>query len=201
MRVTLLMAGLLAGVCAGSQAQTLKTVPQAGLWEQEVQVLLNGQDVMGALRLGQSAVMARLSPAQRAQLQAMLPPQEGPVGKVRQCVTAPQAAVMADPRAALARALKTQPRCSAQIVSVTGDQVTFKGRCDDPASFTGDYSGTYTLLDATRWTYAMQGRGVVSPTLAEQVPGGAALIGPVEMKASGQGRWLAQECGAVQPAP
>jgi hypothetical protein len=181
------------------QAQTLSPLPQPGLWEQQFQVLLNGQDVMGAVQLARGEILQRLPAEQRRQIEAMLPQGSAP-GTVRQCVTAAQVAQMADPAKTLSQSLKTPARCNVQVTSVTAATVAFKGRCDDPRTFTGDYAGQYTVVDPQHWTYTLQGQGTVSPQAAAGTPAAALLEGPIELQGRGQGRWLSADCGNVRPA-
>jgi hypothetical protein len=184
---------------AAAPAQTLKTTPLPGLWEQEFKILVNGQDLMASMAQAREAMMKSMSPQQRAQMQAMLQQQGGGApGKERECLTAKDVAEMADPKKALANSMKDQPECRSEIVSVTGPSVKYKGRCENPGGFTGDFTGEYTQVDAKNWKYEMQGKG----KMLAQMPaagGKPGAGGPVEMNMRGQGRWVSADCGGVKP--
>lgn len=194
--VRLAAAATLGLMAASAQAQMFKTAPTPGLWEQEFKILVNGQDLMASMAQAQEAMMKNMPPQQRAQMQAMLAQRGGGPGKQRECVTPKEAAELADPRKAIADSMKEQPECRTEVVSISGQTVKVKGRCENPEGYTGDFTGEYTLVDAKNWTYAMQGKG----TMASRMPGsGAKAGGPVDMSMRGQGRWLAADCGNVKP--
>jgi Protein of unknown function (DUF3617) len=195
--VRLAAAATLGLMAAGTSAQTFKTPPLPGLWEEDFKILVNGQDLMASLAQAQEAMMKNMSPQQRAQMQAMMAQQGASPGKQRECLTPKDAAELADPRKAIAESMKDQPECRTEVVSITGQTVKVKGRCESAEGYTGDFTGEYTLVDAKNWTYAMQGKG----TMATRMPGaGPKAGGPVEMNMRGQGRWISADCGSVKPS-
>ncbi|MDB5972321.1 MAG: hypothetical protein JWQ90_4771 [Hydrocarboniphaga sp.] len=194
MRPVNIAALVAAAFVATASAQSLATLPQPGLWEEDVQMLVNGQDVMARMRQAQAEMLKKLTPEQRKMVESM--PNHTASGPSRSCLDAAKIAEFADPRKALAKSMKEQPHCKSDIVSVSGGTVKYKVRCDDPHGTTGDFNGEYSILDAKHWTYTMEGTGQMA---AHGAPGAPAAQGPVAMKTSARGTWISADCGSVQP--
>ena len=187
MRAVLVLGVVVTAFAFQAQAQSLSTLPQAGLWEADVQMLVNGEDVMAKMRAARAEMMKKLTPEQRKMMESMQPASAS--DKTLSCLDEKNIAEFADPRKALAKSMKEQQHCKADVVSVSGNTVKYKVRCDDPQGTTGDFNGEYTLLDTQHWTYTMQGKGQMA----------AAGNKPIEMKTSSQGRWVSADCGSVKP--
>lgn len=190
-------------LCTGvpAAAQTLKTLPLPGLWEHSHKATVNGVDLMAQMREAQAAMMKGLSAAERAQLEQMMKAQGGGAdlfggGPQQECVTPQQVARYADPKAWLRELQAEQPNCSYEPVSVSGDTVSFKGRCKDADGYTGDMLGSMTQHDPKRYTGRMSGNGVMAGASAA---GLKAAGGKVDYRMEFGGRWLAAACGAVKP--
>jgi len=194
MRPVILAAGLAAAACA-AQAQSLSPTLQTGLWEEEVQIMINGQDLRAVMHQARQAMLARTPADQRKQLEAMLEQQGDPMAKSFDCLGPKEVAEMADPARALAKSMREEPLCTAQVLSVSGGSFTFKSVCKDPDKFSGEFNGEYSVLDSKRWTYSMTGRGKVAGGSAALGGVGASKDGTVEMKNSGQARWVSADCG------
>lgn len=171
-----------------AQAQGFKTQPLPGLWEQQSQVLVDGQDMLAQLRRLQSQILQSLPPQQREQAQAMMARHTGTPGLSRQCLSAQDAAKWSDPKAALADSMKGQSNCTSEVSPVVGDTVKFKVRCEKGKGISGDFDGEFTMLDSKSWQYTMQGRG----NLPAGMPGNTSTV-PIQ--AHGQGHWLSADCG------
>ena len=197
MRPIVAATALLAMACA-AHAQTLKPVLKTGLWEETVQVTINGRDLLEAMREARMAMIAQSPPDQRAQLEALLKQQGEPSNTSFECMTAKDVAEMAEPARALAKSMRDEPLCTAQVVSMAGNTFAYKSVCKDPEGFTGEFEGRYTVVDATRWSYTMTGRGKVA---GDGMPGVAAKDGLVEMRNTGQARWVSDDCGKHKPQP
>lgn len=186
-----LLVGIVALACGATQAQGFETQPLPGLWEQQSQVLVDGQDMMAAMRQMQSQMLQALPPEQRAQAQAMMARQVGPSGRTRQCLSAQDVARWSDPKAALADAMKDQSTCTADLAPVSGNTLRFKVHCAKGEGMSGDFDGEFTVLDSKSWKYTMQGRG----NMPQGMPGGARTV-PIQV--SGTGHWLAADCGKTR---
>jgi hypothetical protein len=190
--------GLVAAAGA-APAQTLKPMLQPGLWEEDVQVLINGRDLKALMRQAQAAMIAKAPADQRAQMEAVLRQQGEPTGRSLDCLGEKEVAEMADPARALAKSMREEPLCTAQVVSVGGNAFRFRSVCNDPDGFSGTFDGEYTVHDARRWTYSMTGRGTVAGGSADALGLDLSRDGTVELKNVGQARWVSAECGKVRP--
>lgn len=185
MRPVLITGLVAAAFAAQASAESLTILPQPGLWEEDVQMLINGQDMMASMRQAQAEMLKKLTPEQRK----MMTEHDGAPGHSRSCLDAKKIADFADPRKAVADSMKDQPQCKSDVVSVSGNSVKYKVRCDDPQGTTGDFAGEYRIIDAKHWTYTMQGSGQMTAT----------GTGPVALKTTVQGRWISADCGDVKP--
>lgn len=184
---------------ATAQAQRLSPTPEPGLWETEMTMRVNGQDIMAAMRAQQEQMLQAMPPAQRAQMAAMMQGQGGMVGgRQRHCVTAAEAAQSGDARTLLAQMQADAPECRFEPVQAGGATLRFKGRCEDPDGFTGDVTGEMTIEGAKSLTWRYEGHGKLDGI--DRMPGMAgAGRGPVQMTMHGRNRWVAAACGDVKP--
>jgi hypothetical protein len=188
-------------LAAGSgQAQRLSPPPEPGLWETEMSMRIDGQDIMAAMRAQQEQMLQSMPPAQRAQMAAMMQAQGGMLGGTqRHCLTAAEAAKAGDAGTLLAQLQEDAPECRFEPVQAGGATLRFKGRCEDPDGFTGDVTGEMIIESAKALTWRYEGRGRLRGV--EQMPGMAgAGRGPVQMTMQGRNRWVAAACGDVKPA-
>jgi hypothetical protein len=172
-----------AAVFAGSaSAQSLSPLPEVGLWEERIQLLINGKDLMAQLRQSQAAMLKNMPANQRAAMEADL--KKGTSDTQRECLTKEDAAEWKDPRKALA-SMERESQCKFDLVSVSGSALQFKGRCKDPDGFTGDVAGNLTMAGPRAYTFSYTGKGRMA---------GAEGGGPVEMKMTSSARWVAARC-------
>lgn len=164
--------------------------PEPGLWEQDVQMLINGQDMMAQMRAMQAQMMQNLPPQVRQQMAGSMGPMGGPQPF---CLSAQQAARAADPQQIMRDLQREQPNCRFQPVGVQGATVRFQGRCEDPQGFTGDVAGKFTQNGARASSGHYTGKGRVAG-----MPG-AAAPGLVDMRMNFKARWVRADCGSVRP--
>jgi hypothetical protein len=170
-------------VFAGSaSAQSLSPLPEIGLWEERMQLLINGKDVLAQLRQSQLAALKNVPASQRAAAEADL--KAATSDTQRECLTKEDAADWKDPRKALA-SMERDSQCKFDLVNVSGSTLQFKGRCKDPDGFTGDVTGSLTMAGARAYSWTYTGKGRMA---------GAEGGGPVEMKATSSARWVAARC-------
>ncbi len=183
----------IAAALPAAHAQKLAPLPQAGLWEQQFRLVVDGQDVIAQMNAMREQVLAQLPPERRQQMEEALARHGAAAGSdgatARHCLTPRDVAQWSDPKQALARSLRGQRHCTAEVVSVVGSSVNFTGRCNDAHGLDGDFTGTYTQADPKHWTYTMQGRG--------RMPGGDPGAAPVAIEGRGTGRWIGADCGDV----
>lgn len=196
-RPLLCAAGLLA--CAAASAQTLKTLPLAGLWESQNKITVNGADLMAQMRAAQAEALKGLSAAERAQVEQMMKAQGvDPFGSgpQQECLTAAQVAKYADPKAWLNEMNADDPSCRYELVSVTADTVNFKGRCRSEDGYTGDILGSMTQHDPKRYSGRATGKGRWG---GPPLPGAKGAAGSSDYLLEFNGRWVAASCGKVAP--
>jgi hypothetical protein len=169
-------------VAGGASAQSLSPLPEVGLWEERIQLLINGKDLMAQLRESHAAMLKNMPANQRAAMEADL--RKSTSDTQRECLTKEDAAEWKDPRKALA-SMERESQCKFDLVNVSGSVLQFKGRCKDPDGFTGDVVGNLTMAGPRAYTFAYTGKGRMA---------GAEGGGPVEMKMTSSARWVAARC-------
>lgn len=179
-RVAVLFAAVVAS--GGASAQSLSPLPEIGLWEERMQLLINGKDLMAQLRQSQAAMLKNMPANQRAAMEADL--KQATADTQRECLTKEDAAEWKDPRKALA-SMERESQCKFDLVNVSGSVLQFKGRCKDPDGFTGDVAGNLTMAGPRAYTWSYTGKGRMA---------GAEGGGPVEMKMTSSARWVAARC-------
>lgn len=163
-------------------AEALKVVPKAGLWQQDVKVLINGEDIMVKAVAAQKQMLDKLPPAQRAAMEQQLAA-SGALGSQKQCVTA------ADIQKMTAQSEWTDEQCKYRKLRETASTVEFSARCEAAQGYAGDLKGTMTVVDAEHWNMVMDGSG----TLTSGATAGQTMTQHSEIKA----RWLGADCGAL----
>jgi Protein of unknown function (DUF3617) len=178
------------GLSLVARAQSLTPAPELGQWEVRNQVLVNGKDVIADARKAQLEAMKSLPADQRAQAQARL--EASSADNQRECLTAKDVEGWSDPRKRLEQMQSDAPSCKFESQGVTGSTLRFNGRCVEPNGFTGDVVGSMTMTSARAWTATYTGSGRMADV---KLAGGKVEPGgPVEIKASASGRWLAAQC-------
>jgi hypothetical protein len=167
-------------------AAQLQITPAPGWWESRTVLNVSGIDIVQM----QTQILAALPPEQReqaiAQMKAAGVSTQEP-GVARYCVSPAQAEKARDPAAAIGEVNRSVRQCRFQPTSVAATAVQFRGRCDDPRSFTGNVQGTFTMTDPKAWTIDFHGRG----TLA-----GITLGTPLPAQGRTVARWVAADCAA-----
>ena len=184
---------LLTPSIALSQRATVS--PQPGLWMVESTTLINGVNLIVAVRAAQQQMLAELPPEYRDAVAQALGEMED-VGRDYQCIGAEDIAVIADPHAYLQRVNDDMPECRFEIVRTDGSMVGLKGRCDDADGFSGDFEGELRIVSATemRSVFTGKGRYLVDVDL----PGiDLPEDGQVEMRLEEKSQWIAADCEAV----
>lgn len=192
-------AAVAAIVSVGVNAESIRPQPEPGLWRSEARTLINGQDLVAQMRAAQQQALEGLPAEQRAQMQSMLESQGDP-GVQTECITADQAAKMADPQAILAEAREQMHNCDIEIDQASDSTLSFTGRCEGNEGFTGDMQGELTMVSSREMRSRFTGNGVYEMDMADMPPGQPGMDGgPVEIQHSETTRWVAAECGAVPP--
>lgn len=192
-------AAVAAIVSVGLSAESIRPQPEPGLWRSEARTLINGQDLVAQMRAAQQQALEGLPAEQRAQMQSMLESQGDP-GVQTECITADQAAKMADPQAILAEAREQMQNCDIEIDQASDSTLSFTGRCEGNEGFTGDMQGELTMVSSREMRSRFTGNGVYEMDIADMPPGQPGMDGgPVEIQHSETTRWVAEECGAVPP--
>jgi hypothetical protein len=177
--VVLLAVGVFA---AGASAQSLSPLPEIGLWEERMQLLINGKGLLVQLREAQAASLKNVPANQRAAAEADM--KQATSDTQRECLTKEDVADWKDPRKALA-SMERESQCKFDLVNVSGSVLQFKGRCKDPDGFTGDVAGNLTMAGPRAYTMSYNGKGRMA---------GAEGGGPVDMKMTSSARWVAARC-------
>jgi hypothetical protein len=185
MRTYLHTALLAATLCAAGTAQAQKIAP--GLWEQSITMKSAGGQMDAAMAQMQEQ-LARMTPEQRKQMEAMMGSRGGAgmalaTGKpasVKVCITPEQAARDEVPQTA------QQGNCQQTSRERSGNTLKFKFTCTGDRPATGN--GEYTFSSDKAHT----GRVVVDTTVRGQ---------PERIEIDNSGRWLSADCGDVKPRP
>lgn len=195
------LCGLMSGLMLpGVQAQTLSPAPMPGLWENEVKMTLNGQDILATMNKMREEMLKSLPPEQRAQMATMMKGQGNPLagGKQPHCMTPEDAARGANVKQAMQDMQKDMRNCRIEPVKAGGNGFSFKGRCDDPNGFTGDIAGEFMLESAKAGQFRYEGKGRMKGMGA--MPGMTpSADGLVTMLVQGRSRWVSASCGNVKP--
>ncbi len=172
-----------AALCATGAAQAQKVAP--GLWEHSMTMKSQGGQMEAAMAQMQEQ-LARMTPEQRKQMEAMMSSRGGSgmamaAGKptsVKVCITPEQAARDEIPQ--------SQGNCQQTSRERSGNTLKFKFACTGERAATG--SGEYTFSGDKAHT----GRVIVETMMRGQ---------PERMEMEHSGRWLAADCGDVKPRP
>lgn len=176
-------------------AQMLAQTPKPGLWMIESKTLINGENILVAVRAAQQQMLKELPPEYRAAVEAALGPLDD-LDRNYQCITAEEAATLSDPEAYLQRVNEGMSECRFGIVRTDGSVVQIKGRCEDAEGFSGDFEGELQIVSSTemRSLFTGKGRYLVDVDLPGiELPDD----GRVEMRMEEVSRWISTDCDAV----
>ncbi|TVP91790.1 MAG: DUF3617 family protein [Pseudomonadaceae bacterium] len=186
-----LLACLAGGVILSAQAQSISPLPETGLWEVESTTLINGQDMMAAIREAQQAMLAQLPEEQRAMMEAMLN-EDG--GKEFDCITDEDLANFNNPEALLNDIQRDMPGCTIELTEQGGNRLAFAGRCDGADDFTGDVEGEIVIVSAREMRHSFSGKGKLNTPTEELPPSMQGMSGDVETQHTEVARWVAADC-------
>jgi hypothetical protein len=161
-RLVLAVSGLVCGLAGG--AAHAQAVSSTGLWVTDLRVMLNGQDSADLMTKYQAQVVSTLPAPLKAQALTTLNLTKTR-GTSSVCITPQNVASVSTPAAIFATFAKMNAKCT--LVKGAGTALTqeFSGRCDDPASFTGNVRGTVTMRDNLKsWVSETVGFGLVPDT-------------------------------------
>ncbi|MDI1260334.1 DUF3617 family protein [Aquabacterium sp.] len=147
-------------VLAGSAVQA-QAISSTGLWATDARVMLNGVDSVDLMTKYQIQVANTLPAPLKAQALISLN-QAKTRGTTTVCITPQNVASVSTPTAIFTTFSRMNARCTLVKGTATALTQNFTGRCDDPASFTGNVRGTITLRDNLRsWVSETVGFGLV----------------------------------------
>ncbi len=163
-------------------AQAQKIRP--GLWENTVTMKSSGGEAEAAIARMQEQ-LARMSPEQRAQVEAMMARQglglaAGKPNTVRSCITPEMAA-----RNEMASG---DGRCKSSGHTRTGNTVRFRFACQGQAGTSGEGEGEFKLISDTE----TQGKMFINAQLQGRA---------TRMDMESTSRWVAANCGDIRPPP
>jgi hypothetical protein len=159
-RLVLAVSGLVFGFAGGAAAQA-QTITSTGLWMSNLRVVLNGQDSVDLITKYQAQLASTLPASLKAQtVSALNATKTRATATV--CITPQNISTVSTPAKIFETFAKMNPKCA--LVKGAGTALTqaFTGRCDDPASYTGNVSGTITVRENMRsWVSETLGFGQV----------------------------------------
>lgn len=86
--------------------------------------------------------------------------------------------------------------CRCELVSAGGNNLQLRGQCNPEDGWSGRVQGSFTLLDAKRWSGRFPGSGRL---IGAALPGIPNPTGVVTRVIEMSGRWVAAACGNSQP--
>ena len=163
-------------LAASAQAQ-LQTQMQPGLWETTVQMKSQSGEMEKAMAQAQAA-MAKMTPEQRKQMEAMMGKNGMAMGgapnTVRMCISPEQAAM---------RQIPARDGCT-HAMQHSGNTTRMQFNCAGNPPSTGE--GQFTLLNPKAYdgefTFTTQRKGQ-----------------PEVMQMKQSGKWLSADCGGIKP--
>ena len=187
-----LLATLLGGFLLNAQAQDISPLPDAGLWEIESTTLINGQDVVAAIKEVQRQALSQLPAEQRAMMEAML--QDDADERDTQCITEQDRANFRDVQSLLDATREDMPGCDITLTESGDNRLAFTGNCDGSDGFTGTMQGEIVMLSAREMRQTFSGKGVLDASVDELPPGMQSMTGEVTTEHTEIARWIAAEC-------
>ncbi|MFO7765038.1 MAG: DUF3617 family protein [Pelovirga sp.] len=182
-------------VAATAPARSESVTPRPGLWLVESTTLINGVDLMSAVRANQQQMLADLPPEYREAVAQALDDVDN-VSRNYQCLGTEDIAVVTDPHAYLQRVNDEMPECRFEIVRTDGEMIRLKGRCDDADGFSGDFEGELRIVGTTTMRSVFNGKGRYLVDV--DLPGiELPENGQVEMRLEETSRWITADCEAV----
>lgn len=189
--IGLVLIGSLVGVGGMACAQTVSTPLKPGLWVTNYAIKLNSVDSAVLLKSA-NAQMLKLLPVNMQTNAKSAYDASSQRGVTKTCVTPQTAASLSTPSALFSNFSKMNPLCKFTPASSTATTLSFTGRCDDPASFTGNVSGRLSVVNAWVWNVEMNGSGktILAATTALGLPASSV----VQMRSLSSSRWQTAIC-------
>lgn len=186
-----LLACLAGSLIVSAQAQSISPLPETGLWQVESTTLINGQDLMAAIRESQRAIMEQLPAEQRAMMEAMMQQDEA---EDYDCITEADLYNFRNPQTLIADIQRDMPGCSIELSESSGNRLAFTGTCDGTDGFSGDMQGEIVMVSAREMRHSFSGKGSLD-TPADELPASMqGMSGTVETEHTEVARWVAAEC-------
>ncbi len=174
------LAGLALLALTNSASAQTKMLP--GLWEHSFTVQDNGGQMSGAMKQMQEQ-MAKMTPAQRAQMEQMMGGKgmsmgagSGGATAVKMCMTQAQIDLNEGP--------PPEKNCTNQITQRSGNTIKVKFSCTGDHPATGE--GEMTILSPTSY----KGKSSVNTVMNGK---------PERMNMEQSGKWLSADCGNIKP--
>ncbi|MCL5042948.1 MAG: DUF3617 domain-containing protein [Gammaproteobacteria bacterium] len=186
------LACLASSVIISAQAQSISPLPETGLWKVESTTLINGQDLMAAIRETQRAMLAQLPPEQRAMMESMM--QQDADEEDYDCITESDLANFRNPESLMADIQRDMPGCTISLTESTGNRMAFTGTCDGADGFTGDMQGEIVMVSAREMRHSFSGKGTLDTPADELPPSMQGMSGTVQTEHTEVARWVAADC-------
>jgi uncharacterized protein DUF3617 len=161
------------------------------MWVTNYAIKLNSVD-SAVLLQSANAKMLKLLPANMQAKARAAYDASSRRGAARTCITPQNAASVSTPAALFANFSKMNPLCKFTTASSTATTLNFTGRCDDPASFTGNVSGQLSVVNAWVWNVEMSGFGKTVPAATTAL--GLPANSSVQMRSASNSRWSSATC-------
>ncbi len=173
------------GTCLCAHAEDFDVQPRAGLWQSEVQLLIDGKDILAEVRALQQQMMANL-PESARNAPGMSDMMNGMDEDTLSCITKEQAQEAKSIDQWLNQV--EQDGCQVSETGRSKNSLALKVSCDGSAGFSGSYDGQLSVESEKAWTMTMRGKGTMG------------MGGPqVEQDITVKGKWLSDDCGKVSP--
>lgn len=185
---------------ATAQAQTISPMPEPGLWRREATTLVNGQDLLLAIRSAQQQMLQTLPAEQRQMMEQLMNP-GGEPGVEMECISPQMAADLTDPDALVRSLSEDMPECSLAINKVRGSTLAIAGSCAGNEGYTGEMQGELTIVSPREMRSTFTGTGTMRMG-SEQAPLGLeGMTGdePVTIEHSEISTWLSVDCADLEP--
>ncbi len=186
------LACLTGSIIVSAHAQSISPLPETGLWEVESTTLINGQDLMAAIRETRRAMLEQIPEEQRAIMEAMM--QEDDDDNAYDCITEADAANFRRPEALINELQQDMPGCTIALTESGGNRLAFAGTCADADGFTGDMQGEIVMVSAREMRHSISGTGTLDTPAEELPPSMQGMSGNVETQHTEVARWVAADC-------
>lgn len=199
MRVLILATSLLTLSLVQAHAQTLSPLPEPGLWRSEATTLVNGQDVIAAMREAQKQMLSSLPEEYRLAMEEMMGGTDD-LAVEMQCITAEDASSLIDPASLMAEMREEMPNCNMQISQDGASRLRFTGHCEPGADdgFVGDVQGELLMVSSREMRSSFTGKGRLNIDTDDIPPGMEGLeSGPLDIRQTEVSVWVSSDCGEL----